>query len=116
MPLPITPALKAEYPEIESIARVINGWDVVEYKGKYLDKQIKFTEPDFFKIFTFLFVEGNAQTALQDLSSIVITQHMARAVFGNEEPVGKRIGVGLEGNKKQYVVTGVLADFPENSS
>lgn len=116
MPLPITPALKAEYPEIESIARVINGSDVVEYKGKYLDKQIKFTEPDFFKIFTFPFVEGNAQTALQDLSSIVITQHMAKAVFGNEEPVGKRIAVGLEGNKKQYVVTGVLADFPENSS
>lgn len=116
MPLPITPALKAEYPEIESIARVINGSDVVEYKGKYLDKQIKFTEPDFFKIFTFPFVEGNAQTALQDLSSIVITQHMAKAVFGNEEPVGKRIDVGLEGNKKQYVVTGVLADFPENSS
>nr|WP_295934191.1 ABC transporter permease [uncultured Dyadobacter sp.] len=116
MPLPITPALKAEYPEIESIARVINGWDVVEYKGKYLDKQIKFTEPDFFRIFTFPFIEGNAQAALQDLSSIVITQHMAKAVFGNEKPLGKRIDVGLEGKKKQYVVTGVLADFPENSS
>lgn len=116
MPLPITPALKAEYPEIESIARVINGWDVVEYKGKYLDKQIKFTEPDFFRIFTFPFIEGNAQAALQDLSSIVITQHMARAVFGNEQALGKRIDVGLEGSKKQYLVTGVLADFPENSS
>lgn len=116
MPLPITPALKAEYSEIESIARVINGWDVVEYKGKYLDKQIKFTEPDFFRIFTFPFIEGNEQAALQDLSSIVITQHMAKAVFGNEQALGKRIDVGLEGNKKQYVVTGVLADFPENSS
>ncbi|WP_353721656.1 ABC transporter permease [Dyadobacter sp. 676] len=116
MPFPITPALKEDYPEIESIARIINGSNVVEYKGKYLDKNIKFTEPDFFQIFSFPFVKGGPQTALQDLSSIVITENMAKAVFGDEDPMGKRINIGLEGNKKQYVVTGVLADFPENST
>lgn len=116
MPFPITPALKAEYPETEAIARVINGSNVVEYKGKFLDKNIKYTEPDFFKIFTFPFVKGNAQTAFEDLSSIVITEHMAKAVFGNEEPMGKAVQVGLDDQKKQYIVTGVLADFPDNSS
>ncbi|GGM79240.1 ABC transporter permease [Dyadobacter beijingensis] len=116
MPFPITPALKAEYPEIESIARVVNGSDVVEYQGKFLDKNIKFTEPDFFKTFSFPFLQGNAQSALQDLSSIVITENMARAVFGSEDPMGKAVNIGLDGNKKQYVVSGVLADFPENSS
>ncbi|MGG7662991.1 ABC transporter permease [Dyadobacter sp. BHUBP1] len=116
MPFPITPALKAEYPDIEAIARVVNGSDVVEYKGKFLDKNIKFTEPDFFRIFSFPFKQGSAQAALQDLSSIVITEHMAKAVFGAENPMGKRIQVGLEGGRKEYVVSGVLADFPENSS
>lgn len=116
MPFPITPALKAEYPEIEAVARVVNGSDVVEYKGKYLDKNIKFTEPDFFKIFSFPFLQGNAQTAFQDLSSIIITENMAKAVFGAEDPMGKSVQIGLEGSKKSYVVTGVLADFPANSS
>jgi putative ABC transport system permease protein len=116
MPFPITPALKAEYPDIEAVARVVNGSDVVEYKGKYLDKNIKFTEPDFFRIFSFPFSQGSAQTALQDLSSIVITEHMAKAVFGEEDPMGKRIQLGLQENRKEYVVSGVLANFPENSS
>jgi putative ABC transport system permease protein len=116
MPFPITPALRADYPEIEAIARLVNGSNVVEYKGKYLDKNIKYTEPDFFKIFSFPFAQGSAQTAFQDLSSIVITEHMAKAVFGKENPMGKRIQLGLEENKKEYVVTGILADFPENSS
>lgn len=116
MPYPITPALKAEFPEIEAIARAVNGSDVVEYKGKYLDKQIRFTEPDFFKIFSFPFVQGNASTALQDLSSIVMTEHMAKAVFGSEDAMGKQVQLGLDANKKQYVVTGILKDFPENSS
>ncbi|SDF02114.1 ABC-type transport system, involved in lipoprotein release, permease component [Dyadobacter soli] len=116
MPFPITPALKAEYPDIEAVARIVNGSDVVEYKGKYLDKNIKFTEPDFFKIFSFPFKQGSPQAALQDLSNIVITEHMAKAVFGEEDPMGKRIQLGLEESKKEYVVSGVLADFPENSS
>ncbi|MHA4742381.1 FtsX-like permease family protein [Dyadobacter sp. MSC1_007] len=116
MPYPITPALKAEFPEIEAIARAVNGSDVVEYKGKYLDKYIRYTEPDFFKIFSFPFVQGNASTALHDLSNIVMTEHMAKAVFGNEDPMGKQVQLGLDANKKQYVVTGILKDFPENSS
>ncbi|MCF0073357.1 ABC transporter permease [Dyadobacter sp. CY261] len=116
MPFPITPALRADYPEIESIARVINGSDVIEYKGKFFDKNIKFTEPDFFKIFSFPFLQGNPKTAFQNLSNIVITESMAKAVFGSEDPMGKSVNLGLEGNKKQYVVTGVLADFPQNSS
>jgi putative ABC transport system permease protein len=116
MPFPITPALKAEFPEIEEIARVVNGSNVLEYKGKYFDKNIKFTDPGFLKIFSFPLLKGSREAALQDLSSIIITEHMAKAVFGSEDPMGKQVQIGLDADKKQYVVTGVLADFPENSS
>ena len=116
MPFPITTALKAEFPEIEGIARVVNGSDVVEYKGKYFDKQVKFTDPDFLKIFSFPLVEGNKESALTDLSSIIISENMAKSVFGTEDPMGKTLQLGLGANKKQYVVTGVLGDFPDNSS
>ena len=116
MPFPMTPALKAEFPEIEGIARVVNGSDVLEYKGKYFDKQVMFTDPDFLKIFTFPLVKGTVETALQDLSSIIISENMAKAVFGQEDPMGKSLQVGLDANRKEYVVTGVLKDAPENSS
>ncbi|MCE6992441.1 ABC transporter permease [Dyadobacter sp. CY323] len=116
MPFPLTPALKAEFPEIEGITRVVNGSDVLEYKGKYFDKQVMFIDPDFLKIFSFPLVKGSAETALLDMSSIIISEEMAKAVFGKENPVGKSVQVGLDAKRKEYVVTGVLKDFPENSS
>jgi putative ABC transport system permease protein len=116
MPLPLTPALKTEYPEVEAAARLMNGSSMVEYTGKYFDKQVMLTDPDFLKIFSFPMLKGSAETALNDLSNIVISQNMAKAVFGSEDPIGKQVQLGSEGDKKQYIVTGVLADFPDNST
>jgi putative ABC transport system permease protein len=117
MPVPLTPALKAEFPEVEAAARLMNGSSLVEYNGKYFDKQVMFTDPDFLKIFSFPMLKGSVETALSDLSNIVISQDMAKAVFGSEDPVGKQIQLGTDGqNKKQYLVTGVIADFPDNST
>ncbi|CAG5069667.1 hypothetical protein DYBT9623_02403 [Dyadobacter sp. CECT 9623] len=116
MPHPLTPALKAEFPEIEGAARILNGQYVVVYKGKYFDKDIKYTDADFLKIFSFPLLKGNAGSALSDLSNIVISRNMAESIFGKEDPLGKALQLGMDANKKQYIVTGVLADFPENST
>jgi len=116
MPIPLTPALKAEYPEVEAATRFMNGSSLVEYKGKYFDKQVVLVDEDFLKVFTFPLLKGNRETALNDLSSIVIGEKMAKAVFGNENPVGKQIQLGADGSKKEYLVTGVLAEFPDNST
>ncbi len=116
MPFPLTPAIKAEYPEVEAATRLMNGSDVVTYKGKSLDKNVMLTDPDFLKIFSFPMIKGNRATALNDRRSIVISQNMAKAVFGNEDPIGKQVQLGLDANKKDFIVTGVLGDFPDNSS
>ncbi len=116
MPFPLTTALKAEFPEIEGITRIVNGSDVIEYKGKFYDKNVKFTDADFLKIFSFPLIKGNKEVALRDLSSIIISENTAEAIFGEEDPMGKPLQLGIGSNKKQYVVTGVLGDFPDNSS
>jgi len=115
MPMPLTPALKAEYPEIEAASRYMNGSSLIEYNGKYFDKQIQLVDADFFKIFSFPFIEGNRNAALNGLSDIVISKNMAKAIFGTEDPVGKQLLLGGE-NKKSYQVTGLLEDFPDNST
>ncbi|MBC7921346.1 MAG: ABC transporter permease, partial [Ferruginibacter sp.] len=117
MPVPLAPALKAEYPEIEAAARIMTARkSLVEYKGKSLDKEVYLTDPDFLEIFSFPLLKGDRATALRDLSSILISESTAKAVFGNEDPLGKQLLVGSEGNQKGYLVTGVLADAPQNSS
>ncbi|MCX6216994.1 ABC transporter permease [Spirosoma sp.] len=116
VPLPLTPALKADFPEIEAATRLMNGSNVVAYKGKYFDKQIMFTDPDFLRLFSFPLIQGNKATALNDRSNIVISQQMAKAVFGTEDPMGKRLLLGPDGSQKEFLVTGILGDFPNNSS
>jgi ABC-type antimicrobial peptide transport system permease subunit len=117
MPLPLMPALKAEYPEVEAAARVMTvRKSLVEYGGKYLDKEVYFTDPDFTRMFSFPLLKGNRETALNGLSSMLVSESLARALFGEEEPIGKQLVVSVDGNRRSYLVTGVLADAPYNSS
>ncbi len=117
MPLPLTPALKADFPELEGVARLMTGRrSLVEANGKYLDKLINFTDPDFLKIFSFPMVAGNRQTALNELGSVVLSENMANDLFGDVNALGKSVRIGNNGDEKDYVVTGVISDAPDNSS
>ncbi|MGF7217241.1 ABC-type antimicrobial peptide transport system permease subunit [Spirosoma lacussanchae] len=116
MPLPFAPALQADFPELEATRIMAGRKSLVEANGKYYDKLINFTDPAFLNIFSFPLLAGNRATALRELSSIVISENMAKDLFGATNPVGKRLRMGNDGRQKDYVVTGVVADVPDNSS
>lgn len=117
MPLPFMPALKADYPELEAATRVLVGRkSLVEVNGKYFDKLVLHTDPDFLAIFSFPMLKGNRDLALRSLSSIVISENMAQTVFGTTDVVGKTLLVGSGRERKPYVVSGILGDAPNNSS
>jgi putative ABC transport system permease protein len=117
MPLPLAPALKNEFPELEGATRVVVGTkSLVEANGKYFDKLINFTDPDFLTVFSFPLLQGNRNSALRELSSVVISENMAKDVFGTQNPMGKRLRIGNNGTEKDYIVTGILANVPDNSS
>lgn len=116
MPMPLTPALKADYPEIEAATRSLAEGSLMEYKGKFVDKSVRFADADFFQVFSFPLQKGNRSSALSDLSNIVLSESTAKALFGTEDPIGKFLRLGNIGSQKQYIVTGVLADAPDNST
>ena len=116
MPAPFMPALKAEYPDVQYISRLGNGHAEVSYKDKKLMQSVKFVDEDFLRIFTFPLEKGSVKTALHDLHSIVITEYVAKAIFGKEDPVGKTLEFKLYNQPQSFVVTGVAKDFPDNSS
>lgn len=63
----------------------------------------------FFELFSFELLQGNPATALAAPNSMVITQKMARKLFGEADPMGQ---VVLRNGETPYTVTGVMRDIP----
>jgi len=67
----------------------------------------------FFNIFSWKFVKGNAANALKDPKSIVITESAAKSFFGNTDPINKTVKID---NQLNYNISAVVADPPGNST
>ena len=78
---------------------------------KKLSKDGMFVQPEFAQIFSFKMIKGSLN-CLDDPYAIVLSQSLAKAMFGDEDPINKLVKVD---NKKSVKVTGVVKDFPHNS-
>lgn len=116
MPYPISPALKAEFPEIEGISRFFDRSASVRRGNQTFGKDVRMVDPDFLQMFTFPLQKGNPRTAMNSLSDIVISEKMAQDVFGKEDPIGKPIQLRLNDNWQAFTVTGVVTNAPKNST
>lgn len=66
---------------------------------------------DFFNVFTFPLKQGDENSALAEPNSIVLTEKIAKKLYGEEDPMGKILTV----DKKEYLITGIMFDLPQNS-
>ncbi|HXB09511.1 MAG TPA: ABC transporter permease, partial [Puia sp.] len=111
--LPVGDALKRDVPEVAYVAPSFGGGDDVALVN---DKRItgagRYVGEEFLQVFPFPLLEGNAATALKQPGSVVISESMARAVFGNVSAQNKTILL-VGGPRK---VTAVVKDLPRNSS
>jgi putative ABC transport system permease protein len=115
---PVASFLKNNYPEIQDSTTVNFGWltgnsrNIIKFgeKSFYTDDLI-LTDPSFFDIFSFPFIQGDKNTALDNPNSVILTLSAAEKCFGSEDPMNKTIQV--DGNP--MIVTGVVADVPQNS-
>lgn len=69
----------------------------------------------FLSVFSFPLSEGDPHTALRQPRAILLTQSIARKIFGDENPIGKTVEYGLNYGRRTFAVTGVLHDVPSNS-
>jgi putative ABC transport system permease protein len=113
-PGPLAEAIKSGIPEVEYVAHVANdGSRLFEYKDLTFLPGGYFTDPDFFKIFSYKIIAGDANNPLPNQSSIVLTNSLAKKIFGNEDPIGKIVKVRSEND---LMVTAVMEDVTDQSS
>jgi len=114
-PGPMAPTFEDLFPEIIETARFrpTSSEVLISYEDKkFYEYRFAFADKEFFKLFSYPFVEGSAENPFPDINSLLITERIAKKYFGNEDPIGKTIYVNRE---VAFTITGVLEDIPANS-
>ncbi len=119
-PTALAHVAREQIPGVDNACTVNPNYDLgyLEYEGQrfFGDRYIT-VGVTFFDIFTTTFIEGSAVNPLPDPYSVVLTESLARKIFGNEPAVGKALiggnGQGMEDDT--YYVSGVISDHPKNS-
>ncbi|MEM9328883.1 MAG: ABC transporter permease, partial [Bacteroidota bacterium] len=114
VPLPTYEALKNSHSAITNTT--VAGWGgerLLTVGDTRLTPRGYYVGEEFLDMFEYQALQGNADIALDDPSSIVITESLAQKLFGDQEAMGQIIKVSDESNLQ---VTCVLEDLPGNSS
>ncbi|MBW6460273.1 MAG: ABC transporter permease [Bacteroidales bacterium] len=114
VPVPMGPAFKLEFPEVETFTRLNDvGNSAFRYGDKeYYETDFFFADSTVFDVFTIRFLIGSPEKALTEPFTMVLTESVARKYFGDRNPVGEII---ISGSGRSYKVTGVIEDQPANS-
>lgn len=115
-PMPLRQEIKNNIPGVVGVTRLTTGGGTVKYGDNVFNENFRFVDEDFFRIFTFPFIEGS-QNALSDKSNIIITKQISEKYFGKEDPIGKQLILSPNG-EKQFIfnVAAVVEKPPKNSS
>jgi len=115
-PSPVALFSKSDIPEVANAVRIAPNYNTSLFangNNKFVITNTAYTDKSLFQIFNFKFLQGNSKQPFRDANSIVLTQSTARKLFGNTNPMGKVI---VADNNENFTVTGVLEDFPQNST
>ncbi|HEY9488384.1 MAG TPA: ABC transporter permease, partial [Chryseosolibacter sp.] len=114
---PIAMTLKDELSEVEEAARIVptfSNENLIQYEdNKFYESKVFVADSTLFDVLTYEFIEGNPRKALHDANTVVISESIARKLFGGESALNKGILISQGGNPVNYKVTGV---YKQNKS
>jgi len=109
------PTMLKEFPEIEDFLRMNGrGPTVIEYnKQTFTEEHIVEADSSFFNFFSIPVLKGDLKSLLNAPHKVVLSESTAKRIFGYANPIDKPIKIGTD--TLRYIVTGVMADIPQNS-
>ncbi len=113
-PAPVGETLVRDYPEVLKATRVQSGWtgwNLHRGEDRFTETTLAAVDPAFFEVFAFPFIAGDPKSALKDRFSIVLTESLARKIFGKKDAFGQVVQM----NETDLRVSGVIRDIPRNS-
>ena len=112
--LPLVEEFRKNYPEVKYASETDwGGQHSLVIGDKKLDPVGLTVGTDFLKMFPYPMLKGNINSVFSTPNSIVLTESVAKALFGDQDPINKTIRID---NKNNVTVTGVMKDLPVNST
>lgn len=123
---PVSESIVNDFPEAVEWARLYNMGAknniVITYEEgqsqpiKLKHKKFLYASPTFLSMFSVEMISGNAETALSEPFTMVISESTAKKYFGDEPAMGKRLRLQDDDyNNENCVITGVYKDLPANT-
>ena len=111
--VPLSNELRFKYAaEIKRIALTWEGTHILSVGDTKISQTGMFAEPDLPAILSLVMIKGSYKT-FNDPSSLLLSASVAKALFGDDEPINKVIRID---NDKTMKVAGVYQDLPHNTS
>ncbi|MDF9800165.1 putative ABC transport system permease protein [Catalinimonas alkaloidigena] len=115
-PQPLAEALRHSFPEITHATRMKEQDNVLvatddQQKSLYVEHTVQ-ADSSFLQVFPFPLRYGDAATAMHSPSAVLLSEELAQALFGNEDPLGKIV---VFNDETDFEVTGVIAEFQGNT-
>jgi putative ABC transport system permease protein len=114
---PIAWGLKTDVPEVEQSTRLLKfpsldkmllKYEQDGHLSSFYETNGYYVDSNFFQIFHYDFLFGQASSALKEPNSLVISNEIAKKLFGNENPLNKTVVIGLPYGNFNYTVRGVF--------
>ena len=115
-PMALGAEMEATVPGVLRSVRTEDASGVLRYGDLVTEELGLHADSGFFELFTFPLIAGDPGTALVTPGSIVLSRRLARRLFGDDDPMGQTLQLGRRGAGGDFVVTGVAADVPYESS
>ena len=113
----ISKAMHDDYPEVTNYSRVLKGMAILSYNTKKIGGQnLLWVDNSFLAMFSYPLLVGNSATALKEPNTTVISETLAKKIFGVNNHLESLIGkVIIPGGGESLKITGIVRDVPENS-
>lgn len=112
--IPMAPALREKFPEVKDAVRFFGtGRTLFKYEDKrFYEEDFYLADSTVFNMFSYDFIEGDPESALDRPNTVVISSSIARKYFDTENAMGKTLQYE---NGDLLEVTGVIKNVRKNS-
>ena len=110
-PFPLGTAMVEDFPEVKAKTGIDLRKNLLSTDEEAFNEKGVFADKGFFDVFTVKLISGEGKSALVEPSNILLTESLAKKLFGNQSPLNQNVTFN---RGTQFTVKGVIADPPKN--